>query len=112
VLHELELATAARQKEDDSAIAEGIAMVLKNLTAALEAEGLRRIEAIGKTFDPKLHEAVDNVDANRVGDDIVVEEIRKGYTFRHRLLRPSLVKVEVGMKQQDKDDKEVPGEAN
>src|SRR5690242_3400765 len=41
VLDELELATAARQKDDVSAMAEGVAMVLKNLTAALEAEGLR-----------------------------------------------------------------------
>jgi molecular chaperone GrpE len=111
VLDELELATAARQKADDSAMAEGVAMVLKNLTAALEAEGLRRIEAVAKPFDPKFHEAVDKVEADRVGDDIVVEEIRKGYTFRHRLLRPSLVKVELGKKHHGKDDKEASEEA-
>ncbi len=111
VLDELELATAAKQAASDSAMVEGVTMVLKNMTAALEAEGLRPIEAIGKPFDPKLHEAVDKIETDREGDDIVVEEIRKGYTFRHRLLRPSLVKVELG-KKEGKDDKEVPEEAN
>ena len=104
VLDELELATIARGEKDSAAMVEGVAMVLKNLTSALETEGLKPIESIGKPFDPKLHEAMDRVEADRVGGDVVIEEIRKGYTFRHRLLRPSLVKVELG-KREEKDDK-------
>jgi molecular chaperone GrpE len=104
VMDELELATIAKGEKDNAAIVEGVAMVLKNLTAALETEGLKPIEAIGKPFDPKLHEAMDRVEADRVGGDVVIEEIRRGYTFRHRLLRPSLVKVELG-KREEKDDK-------
>lgn len=111
-LDELELATAAKKSQYDGAgMVEGVRMVLKNITASLEAEGLRQIEAIGKPFDPKLHEAVDKVESDREGEDIVIEEIRKGYTFRHRLLRPSLVKVELG-KKEDKDYEGVSGEAN
>ncbi len=110
-LDELELATTAKSQDDGAGMVEGVTMVLKNMTAALEAEGLRPIEAIGKPFDPKLHEAVDKIESDREGEDIVIEEIRKGYTFRHRLLRPSLVKVELG-KKEGKDDKEVPEEAN
>ncbi len=106
VLDELELAAAAKGEADSAAIFEGVAMVLKNLTGALEAEGLKPIDAIGKPFDPKLHEAMDTIEADRVGGDVVIEEIRKGYTFRHRLLRPSLVKVELG-KREEKGDKEV-----
>ncbi|TLY17135.1 MAG: nucleotide exchange factor GrpE, partial [Thaumarchaeota archaeon] len=65
--------------ESKSPLTEGVKMVRKNLSAALEAEGVRRIEALGKPFDPALHEAVDKVLGKRSGgEDIVVEEIRKG----------------------------------
>ena len=99
ILDELDLALGSA--ESKSPLTEGVKMVRKNLNAALEAEGVRRIEALGKPFDPALHEAVDKVLGKRSGgDDIVVEEIRKGYLFKDKILRPSMVKVEVGMKGQ------------
>jgi len=128
VLDELELASAtqrAQQQQEASeegeamqrpaehpAVSEGITMVLKNMMAVLQAEGVKPIEAIGMQFDPKLHEAVDKVEGDRLGDDIVIEEIRRGYTFRHRLLRPSLVKVELGRRRTNKgnENKEAPKE--
>ena len=99
ILDELDLALGSA--ESKSPLTEGVKMVRKNLSAALEAEGVRRIEALGKPFDPALHEAVDKVLGKRSGgEDIVVEEIRKGYLFKEKILRPSMVKVEVGMKGQ------------
>ncbi|HLQ20818.1 MAG TPA: nucleotide exchange factor GrpE [Nitrososphaerales archaeon] len=99
ILDELDL--ALNSAESKSPLTEGVKMVRKNLNAALEAEGVRRIEALGKPFDPALHEAVDKVLGKRSGgEDIVVEEIRKGYLFKDKILRPSMVKVEVGMKGQ------------
>ena len=96
ILDELELAiNSAGADGEKKAIIEGVKMVSKNLRAALEAEGLRRIEAVGKPFDPQLHEAVEKVLGKNNKEDIVVEEIRMGYIFKDKILRPSLVKVEV-----------------
>src|SRR2546422_4783857 len=105
ILDELDL--ALNSAESKSPLTEGVKMVRKNLNAALEAEGVKRIEALGKPFDPALHEAVDKVLGKRSGgEDIVVEEIRKGYLFKDKILRPSMVKVEVGMKGEARTEKE------
>ncbi len=104
ILDELDLALNSAEK---SPLTEGVEMVRKNLNAALEAEGVKRIEALGKPFDPKLHEAVDKVHGKKSGgEDMVVEEIRKGYLFKEKILRPSMVKVEVGMKREPRKDEE------
>lgn len=96
VLDDLELAIASAEKEEESGILEGVRMVQKNLLAALQSDGLKAIEAVGKPFDPELHEAVERVDSSskRNGRDMVVAEIRKGYQLREKVLRPSMVRVE------------------
>ena len=76
-------------------LAEGIKMVQKNLASALDFAGAERIECVGKRFDPSLHEAVEKEQGESEGEDRVVEELRAGYTFRGRLMRPSMVKVEL-----------------
>ena len=77
---------------------EGLAMVERNLRSALEAVGVERIEAVGKPFDPAVHEAVAKVQGEASGPDVVVEEVRPGFTFRGQVLRPSMVKVELASK--------------
>ncbi len=99
VMDELDLAISSAESSK-SPLTEGLKMVRKNLNASLEAEGIKRIEALGKPFDPTLYEAVDKVQGKRNGEDIVIEEIRKGYTFKGKILRPSMVKVELGAKEQ------------
>lgn len=95
VLDELELAAENAGKSDQQkAVSEGIKMVYRNLDTALKSVGLKKIEAVGMPFDPKLHEAVEKVQGSPERD-IVVEEIRSGYTFRGEVLRPSMVKVEL-----------------
>jgi molecular chaperone GrpE len=99
VQDELELAVkhAEAEKRGDK-IMEGIKMVEGNLEAALESVGVKRIDCVGKPFDPSLHEAVERVQGKAQGQDMVVEEIRAGYRFRGQLLRPSMVKVELGLR--------------
>jgi molecular chaperone GrpE len=108
ILDELELGiTSAESAKDTKSIVEGIKMVLKNLTSILEGEGLHRVEAVGKPFNPELHEAVDKVEGKKSRDDIVIEEIRRGFIFKDRVLRPSMVKVEIAARSHNKANDEV-----
>jgi len=98
VQDELDLAAKHAEGGTESAeLKEGIDMVRKNLEAALESVGVQRIDALGKPFDPSIHEAVEKTqgDSER---DMVVEEIRPGFTFKGQLLRPTMVKVELASK--------------
>lgn len=94
VLDELELASKHAEEDESGQLKEGIAMVRRNLSAALESVGVERIECVGRPFDPSLHEAVEKVEGGG-DDDLVVEELRPGYMFRGQLLRPSMVKVQL-----------------
>src|SRR5712692_1283004 len=97
VQDEMELAVKHAQKgKPGREIIEGLGMVKRNLEAALESVGVQRIESVGLPFDPSLHEAVEKVQGKAQGRDIVKEEVRPGYTFRGHLLRPSMVKVQLG----------------
>ena len=68
-------------------------MVLGNMYKILEKEGLQKIEAVGKPFDPNLHESSSKVITQENNEGIVVEEVRKGFMFRDRVIRPSIVKI-------------------
>jgi molecular chaperone GrpE len=97
VLDELGLAVENAKSGEGRMLLEGITMVHKNLITALESEGLQRIKAVGEPFDPRLHDAVEKVNGSSK-EDMVVGEIRSGYTFRGQVIRPSMVKVELAMK--------------
>jgi molecular chaperone GrpE len=95
-----ELDLAARHADagtENGELKEGIGMVRKNLEAALESVGVERIGSVGMPFDPSIHEAVEKIQGGG-GRDMVVEEIRPGFTFRGQLLRPSMVKVQLASK--------------
>ncbi len=100
VLDDLELAVVSATKAEDKGLLEGVKMVQKNLGSALESEGLREIKAVGEPFNPSTHEAVDKVQGADNPEDVVVEEMRKGYTFKGKVLRPSAVKVAVAARQE------------
>ncbi len=72
---------------------EGIELIHNKLKGILEAHGLTEIKAKGKPFDPRLHEAVMHQEGE---EDIVIEEIQKGYKLKDRVLRPSKVIVGKG----------------
>ena len=71
----------------------GVQLIFRQLTEALQKEGVARIEAVGAPFDHHRHEAVQQVERTDVPDHTVVEEVQAGYTLHGRLLRPALVKV-------------------
>ena len=94
VQDELELASKhAEGGSGGGELNEGIGMIRKNLEAALESVGVERIDAVGKPFDPTVHEAVERTQGT-AKEDHDVEEVRPGITFTEQLLRPSMVKVE------------------
>jgi molecular chaperone GrpE len=71
-------------------------MTLKKLRKVLEQEGVTPIEnPEGKVFDPSRHNAIAAVERDDVADSTVIEEIRKGYMMRDKVIRPSIVKVAV-----------------
>ena len=93
VAEEVDLALDEAKKTGDPAILEGMEMVTKKLWKALSCEGLSPIEAVGKPFDPHMHEAVQKVGTSDYPDGTVVQEIRRGYLLNGKVLRPSLVKI-------------------
>ena len=82
----------AQAKEGD-AFADGMKMIYKQLTTALNDMGVQPIEAVGKEFDPNFHNAVMHVEDESVGENIVVEELQKGYMYKDFVVRHSMVKV-------------------
>jgi molecular chaperone GrpE len=94
VLDNLERAVAmANSGMDAQGVAEGLDIILRLFQTTLEKAGVKAIEALGYEFDPNLHQAVAQVESTDGRDDIVVEEVQKGYLLEGRLLRPSMVKV-------------------
>ena len=71
----------------------GIAMVYNQLKAALTEAGLEEIDATNQPFDPRLHEAVSQQESANVPEGHVLQQLRKGYKLRERLLRPASVVV-------------------
>ena len=68
-------------------------MVYRILIDTLKKEGAEQIEAVGKEFDPHLHQAIMQVEDGNFGSNIVVEEFQKGYILKDRVIRPAMVKV-------------------
>lgn len=75
---------------------EGIVLVDRKLRALLESEGVTAIEAVGRTFDPREHEAIASLPGTGKPDGEIVAEVQRGYRVRDRVLRPALVAVAGG----------------
>lgn len=81
------------EKDKESAFAQGIEMIYKQLITALDEIGLKPIEAVGKEFDPNLHNAVMHGEDDSLGENIISDEFQKGYIYRDMVVRHSMVKV-------------------
>lgn len=79
--------------EQTKSLLQGMEMVYRQVLQAMEKEGLEAIEAVGKEFDPTLHQAVMQVEDENYESNMVVEELQKGYKLKDRVIRPSMVKV-------------------
>ena len=81
------------QAAEGDAFADGMKMIYKQLMSTLEGLGVEPIEAVGKEFNPDFHNAVMHVEDEEAGDNMVVEELQKGYTYKGFVVRHSMVKV-------------------
>jgi molecular chaperone GrpE len=81
------------QAVEGDAFADGMKMIYKQLITTLDDLGVKPIEAVGMESDPNFHNAVMHVEDESVGDNIVVEELQKGYTYKEFVVRHSMVKV-------------------
>ena len=79
--------------EQTKALLQGMDMVYRSMVDALKKEGVEPIEAVGKEFDPHLHQAVMQGEDENYGANVVTDEFQKGYLLKDRVIRPSMVKV-------------------
>ena len=84
---------AVTEEEKDSPFAEGMEKIYRQLMTAFEQMGVKAIEAVGQEFNPDFHNAVMHVEDENAGENIVVEEFQKGYTYKDHVIRHSMVKV-------------------
>ena len=103
VVDELELAVKSGESSSEGKpLLEGVKMTLKKLRKVLEQEGVSPIDCQGKIFDPAKHNAIESAEREGAKGCIVGEEVRKGYMMKAKVIRPSIVKVEVPPSQQSK----------
>ena len=81
------------QSQSIKNLIEGLLMVKKELSTALEKHGITKIDSLNKKFDPNLHQAMMEVENDDLDEGVVVQEIQTGYMMHDRLLRPAMVGV-------------------
>ncbi len=86
------LIAVPEEKREDSFVT-GMEMVYKQIMTMFETIGVKPIETVGQEFNPDLHNAVMHVEDENVGENIIVEEFQKGYTYKDSVVRYSMVKV-------------------
>ena len=84
---------AVKEDQKDDPFVQGMEMVYKQLMTTLEGVGVTSIEAAGKEFNPDFHNAVMHVEDETRGENVVAEELQKGYMYRDSVVRHSMVKV-------------------
>jgi len=102
ILDDYERAFASLPVElDEQNWTEGIRLIYNKVKAVLETQGLAEIRAKGERFDPYCHEAAGQLEGE---EGVVVEEIRKGYKLKDKLLRPSVVMIGIGNKNKTQEE--------
>ena len=84
---------AVPEEQREDAFVVGMDKVYRQMLTELDASGVKPIEAVGQEFDPNFHNAVMHVEDEEAGENIVVEEFQKGYTYKDFVVRHSMVKV-------------------
>lgn len=82
-----------KEAKDFKAVQEGVDMIHLQIQKFLKDIGLEKVKSVGEKFDPNIHDAVETVDAKDKEEGLIVEELKPGYTFNGRLLRPASVKI-------------------
>ena len=84
---------AVKEEEKEDPFVQGMEKVYKHLVTTLEGIEVKPIEAVGQPFDPNFHNAVMHVEDETLGENVVAEELQKGYMYRDTVVRHSMVKV-------------------
>lgn len=79
----------------------GVELIVKQMEEALRSLNVQPVETIGAIFDPRVHEALEMVERDDVPDHQVLDEVRRGYRIKERLLRPALVRVASNSQQKE-----------
>jgi molecular chaperone GrpE len=82
-----------KHDKPDAVIIEGLQGILKNFDNLLSSEGVVEIESVGTPFDPNIHDVLNFSYSDRLPENTVTNEIRKGYMYKNKVLRPSLVEI-------------------
>ncbi|WP_348268464.1 nucleotide exchange factor GrpE [Edaphobacter paludis] len=77
----------------------GVGLILKQMEDALRAMNVVPVETVGTQFDPRIHEALGSIETKEFPDHQVLEEVRRGYKIREKLLRPALVRIAANAEQ-------------
>ena len=96
ILPVLDAFDRALDQAGDSASTEylkGFELIRRQLSDLLAKQGLKRIEAVGKEFDPHFHHAIERVETHEHPEGVVIAEMQPGYIFHNRVLRPAMVRV-------------------
>lgn len=86
-------ALALRADGSAEQLRSGVELILKQMETALAGLNIQAVETVGAQFDPRVHEALGSIETAEHPDHQVLEEIRKGYKLRDKLLRPALVRI-------------------
>ena len=84
---------AVPEEEKETPFVDGMNKIYRQLLSVFEGMGVKTIESVGQEFNPDYHNAVMHVEDEEAGENIVVEEFQKGYTYKDTVIRHSMVKV-------------------
>ena len=94
ILDNFERAILSTPEEDkNSAMFKGIDMIFNQMVETFKNMGVEEVAGVGETFDPNIHNAVLHIDDDSFGENVVAEVMQKGYKYKDKIIRPSMVKV-------------------
>lgn len=94
ILDNFERAILSTPEEDkNSAMFKGIDMIFNQMVETFKNMGVEEFAGVGETFDPNIHNAVLHIDDDSFGENVVAEVMQKGYKYKDKIIRPSMVKV-------------------
>lgn len=94
ILDNFERAISSMSDEDKkNSMFKGIEMIFNQVIEFFENMGVEELAGVGETFDPNIHNAVLHIDDDSFGENVVAEVMQKGYKYKDKVIRPSMVKV-------------------
>lgn len=94
ILDNFERAILSTPEEDkNSAMFKGVDMIFNQMVETFKNMGVEEVAGVGETFDPNIHNAVLHIDDDSFGENVVAEVMQKGYKYKDKIIRPSMVKV-------------------